>query len=136
MSDTRIKYQNYRLEIEDVVNALSDISYQKKYWKYYKFEPKEPICGFKYSYNILFDDLPGLAEDPHSTIGDYLIDEREADAMAALIAPLDRLLNRYGVLMTPQQAWADPLWETVVEKAKILRAIFKESAFVPPTAGS
>ena len=132
MTDKRLSLPFMRSDIEWAVECLSNPEYQRRHWLGGEPEEGVSVDTFDESFHTLFDDRPGLAEDPHSTVGDYLIDDQEAEAMSALIAPLDKLLNKFGPLMTPQQAMSDPLWPLVVEKAQELHHLFRQANFVPP----
>jgi len=130
MTESVLEYPYMRPDIEIAVEQLANADYQQKYW--IRGEIEEGAWGdtFDEVFHTFFDDRPGLAEDPHSTIGEYLINKAEADTILLLVTSLDKLLNKYGPLMTPEQALADPEWSNVLTYAKLAHAEFVKSGFV------
>ena len=132
MTASNLSFPFLRTDTELAVRRFADREYQKNHWNDNHGPPSNYNSDFDEQFHTLFDDREGLADDPHSTIGSFLLDVAEADAMKELIAPLSNLLKIFGPTMTPRQAMLHPLWEDVVRKATVLRQLFDSANFKPP----
>jgi hypothetical protein len=121
MNNKIVECPEGREEIVANITYLSDIEYQKRVWLHQDKWEEVGYGNFDLAVHCFFDDRPDLAEDPHSSIGFYLVDANEADAIKFLTVTIDRLLNRYGRSLTDEQYIEKPEWQEVVEAAKAAR---------------
>jgi hypothetical protein len=121
-----------RADIEEAARILTDKTLHQLYWRNGLHSAATQFDEFDYVFHVFFDDFPVLSEDPHSAVGVLLCSDTEAELVQKLVDPLDRLLSKYGPLMTPQQGVCDPLWPKVVQLAEQLHKLFLTEAFIAP----
>ncbi len=113
---TEIKYPSMRTELRGYLDPLSDAAYQKKVWL--RGEPHGSVVhdNFGNAVHFLFDDTE-LSSEPHAAIGDILRNASEADQVAAVVAALEVIFDRYGTEMSDAEYIALPEWQQVLKAA-------------------
>jgi hypothetical protein len=115
-----IRYPELRKELVEHLQALSDLGYQQRVWIGKGAEGSVQHDEFDYVVHFLYDDTQ-LAESPHATIGWILCDASEAELIAALVARIEAIFQKYGTDLTDAQYIRLPEWDAVVGAARIAR---------------
>ena len=116
-----VMYPQLRDEIVLAINDLSDRDWIKKF-----YDNNLASEDFDIPFHTIFDDT-SLGSDPYGCVGYYLKNKKEADAISELLVALEEILEKYGPLMTYQQAYEDPNWERVIDRAHAALVAMKQT---------
>ncbi len=111
-----MKYPEMRNELISNLESLSDWEYQKKCWVLRECPNGVEYDEFDLSVHFLFDDTK-LATDPESTVGSFLKDEIEAQAVKTVCHELNSIFDKYGYNLTDEEYINLVEWPKVIESA-------------------
>jgi hypothetical protein len=127
-----VEYPEMRIEVIDAISQLADDNKQRLYWTNHVRAQKDGIhLNFDQIFHTLLDDVPFFLDKLDETLGCYVRNQIEADAVHRVVILLDRLLLRHGPLMTEEQALADRDWPEVVRLAKLAKLELERKFDVP-----
>jgi hypothetical protein len=106
-----------RQELLDYLRGLSDFDYQRRVWVDGQREGSIEHDELNYAVHFLYDDT-ALAKNPRSTIGVFLYDVAEADAVEMLVSVLDGIFQKYGTNLSDSQYIGLPEWTSVIQAAQ------------------
>ncbi len=118
-----INLPSIRAQLLDFLKGLSDYSYQKENWQVFREGVKE-YDELDYTVHFLYDDTD-LANDPSSTVGYYLYDDDEVQAIRSIVSAIEVVFERYGLELTDAEYIEKPEWMQVVEAASKALPIFE-----------
>jgi hypothetical protein len=118
---TEIRYPARRKDFLHCIRSLADLPYQQKVWVRGEKHPGVEYDEFRHAVHFLFDDTD-LSTDPHSDIGWFLRNANEADHVAAVVAALEVIFNKYGTEMSDAEYIALPEWQQVLHTAALALA--------------
>ena len=122
-----MKYPEMRNQLITNLESLSDWEYQKNCWVLKECPEGVENDDFDLSVHFLFDDTE-LASDPESTIGFFLKDKIEAQAVKSVCDELDKIFDKYGLDKTDEEYINLVEWGKIIESAsKALKIIQAEN---------
>jgi hypothetical protein len=118
-----IKFPWMRAQLLDFLKGLSDYFYQKENWQVFREGVKE-YDELDYTIHFLYDDTD-LASDPSSTVGYYLYDDNEVQAIRSIVSAIEVVFEKYGLELTDAEYIEKPEWMQVVKAASKALPIFE-----------
>ncbi|MBP1859086.1 SCO4402 family protein [Rhizobium herbae] len=106
---------NLRERLIAHLRELSDLEYQKRYWKVIDEETGN-YDEFDYSVHFLYDDTD-LAYDPDSYIGCTLYSQEEAECVRKLATALDIVFEVNGLELDDHEYLSTKEWPLVLRAA-------------------
>ncbi|MEV0821621.1 SCO4402 family protein [Nonomuraea rubra] len=121
------RFPEMRAEIISAVSALADPAYQERVWLRRIYPHPQYYDDFDLNIHILYDDTTVL-ENPQRAIGNLLVSQQEADALAMLAKALQKLFDAEGISRSDQEYMNSPCWREVVEAARQAKQAMVDSA--------
>lgn len=111
-----MKHPEMRKELISNLQSLSNWEYQKKCWVLNECPDRVEYDELDYAIHFLFDDTE-LSSNPESTIGYFLKDKIEAQAVKSVCDELDSIFDKYGYEHTDDEYINFTEWHKVIESA-------------------
>lgn len=115
-----LRFPQMRDELLGHLRSLSDLEYQNTVWVEGIMPAGVEHDELDYALHFLFDDT-SLSSDPSQSIGLFLKNETEAEAVSNVVVLLNLVLSKYGTDLSDADYISCPEWEGVVASA--LRAL-------------
>ena len=122
-----MKFPRMRGQLRSVLESLSNRSYQEAAWVRKEFPPGIEYDNLDLAVHFFFDDTE-LSRETSSAIGLFLYDEKEANAVRAVVQALDLLFERYGTALDDSDYIHKPEWEAVLRSATEALSVLDASA--------
>jgi hypothetical protein len=121
MELSALKYPSMRDELIDYVTALSDITYQQRYWIGGETSDEVKHDELDYAIHFLYDDTC-LSRNPLEAIGLFLKNDDEAALVGDLIGALEKVFDIYGTKLGDNEYIKTSEWKDVISRAGKLKA--------------
>jgi hypothetical protein len=122
-----VSYPNMRMEVIQVLRALSSREYQIRAWVNHDFPPGIEYDCFDVAVNLLLDEM-GLITDPESSLGVVLENAEEVTIVKQVAEAIDEILNKLGDDLTDEEYITDPDWVKVIETASKALMVLEKPA--------
>lgn len=122
MPETTFRFPERRAELIHTLDDLGDPVFQRREWM--ERASGNSWQNFDEMVHFLFDDTD-LASNPASAIGYYLANEKEVEAVQAVVAAVDRVFQKYGMRRTNHEYISAPEWSEVIESARVALELCK-----------
>lgn len=106
-----------RAELLSCLEGLSDPAYQRSCWVEGKCPDGVKHDEFDYAIHFLFDDTE-LGSAPESCIGNFLINQKEAECIRKVCDAINHLFDRHGTELSDADYISCPEWEQVISTAR------------------
>lgn len=113
-----VRFPEMRLQIKAAVDELADPGRQQRVWL-----SDVPAARFGDVIHWLYDDSPGLFEDPHKTVGVYLVSDQEAAVIASLFRSLEAMFSKMGLDRSDAEYMESDHWPQVVRSAAAAKEV-------------